>query len=385
MHLLGRSLKLTLNPGTATEKTILNVTNSFVTVPLKSVGVITVVPVDINYVVSSSEPYMPREDQECDRYYAPVFIMVSLVGSAIIAGVIGFIVMMAMKKGKKSEEFEEANPEDIQLAEQPSGGAAPVAVHAEGSQRSSNLRVDVPDERSDAAHDEPPEILVSVPAEQPQAGVPAAAEPQASERPLVSSGNAAAPSSNRSRRPKPAEKQEEEPGKITFKEVLAGHYLLGLFICGRAFNLLLLVTVLLSELFFLGVFYYFLADSHWDGTETSMSYLFESYGKDDVLYYIWSFVITFIISLILTTLFNPVWVREQKARKVSIIVGCALCAALIVLFIILIVLLNIAVCYEYAGRWSVGFLWEFLTEVLIIEFVVMAYRWALLMLFRPKA
>jgi len=33
--------------------------------------------------------------------------------------------------------------------------------------------------------------------------------------------------------------------------------------------------------------------------------------------------------------------------------------------------------YEYAGRWSVGFLWAFLTEVLIIEFVVEAYRWAL--------
>jgi hypothetical protein len=51
------------------------------------------------------------------------------------------------------------------------------------------------------------------------------------------------------------------------------------------------------------------------------------------------------------------------------------------MFIILITLLNIAVCYEYAGRWSVGFLWEFLTEILIIEFVVAAYRWALLKFF----
>lgn len=55
-----------------------------------------------------------------------------------------------------------------------------------------------------------------------------------------------------------------------------------------------------------------------------------------------------------------------------------------VLFIILIVLLNIAVCYENAGRWSVGFLWAALTEVLIIEFVVAAYRWTLLTFFQAN-
>ena len=420
---------------TTTDCTILEFTNSSVTIALKSVGFTTVVPVGINYVVSSPVPYMPVEEQECDRYYAPVFIMVSLVGAALIAAAIGLIVRKTMKPVPKSEEPEEANPEDVQLAERAPSDIAPSDVHIsvpeersqlgsasgasvlrvdvpdersqvsgglredssfradvppERSQASSGLRVDVPDERSDRSQAPQSQagsaMRVDVPDERSQrsSALRGPDEPLASDRPLASSHSAASPRSNRPHRPRPAKKVEEEKERVhvPLKEVLAGHYLLGLFLCGHAVNLLLLVTVLLSELFFLGVFYYFLADSHWDGTETSMGYFFDSYGKDDVLYYIWAFVITFVISLILTTLFNPVWTRTQKARSLSLFVGCVLCVALIVLFIILIVLLNIAVCYEYAGRWSVGFLWAFLTEVLIIEFVVAAYRWALLTFFR---
>jgi len=180
----------------------------------------------------------------------------------------------------------------------------------------------------------------------------------------------------------PRENKKEED---QVKEVLIGHYLLGLIIYRRVVNVWLLLTVLLSQNFFLGVFYYYLADSRGEGTETSMSFFFESYGKDDVLYFIWAIVISFVLSLILTTLFAPTRPRTISGQRLICLCGLTLCALLIILFVVLISLLNTAVCYEYAGRWSVGVLWAFLTEVLVVEFVVAAYRWLLLKLIRTNA
>jgi hypothetical protein len=409
----------------STECTILNLNSSSVTVALKSVGFTTVVPIDINYVLSSPVPYMPKKDQECDRYYAPVFIMVSLVGAVLIAAAIGFCVGKVMKKTAQKEEEAGAESERVDRVElvqdsERSPSEVHISVPDERSQIGSDagasiMRVEVPDERSQIGSDANSSIMrVEVPDERSQIGSDAGASIMRVEVPDErshasigirdgkSDSSLAAdvpPNSSHRSQPQPAEPDrpsssprthsrppkkvdEKEPVHVSITEFMAGHYLLGIFLCGRVINLLLLLTVLLSELFFLGVFYYFVADSHWDGTEISMGELFASYGREDVFYYIWSFIITFVLSLFLTTLFNPIWARTQKAKSLSMLIGAVLCVTLIILFIILIVLLNIAVCYEYAGRWSVGFLWAFITEVLIIEFVVAAYRWALLKFLR---
>ena len=487
------------------ECTILNLTDRTVTISTRSISFMTVVPKGVNYVAGDHFPYVPIEDEECDRYYAPVFIIVSLVGAALLLCGVAFLVKRVAKPANESNyAFESENSlcgqSELELPDQRQDSQQPYIVPGERSQEinlegssllqidvpaershgssrlrgeepistffkinvpsersshvqpgtpeqsqvSSNVRIDVPAEYSQASSslrvDVPPEhsqssssFRVDVPAEQSQASssfrvdVPAEhslpsdntppsnsdasesgqhtvsasslriivpdersrrssdirglPEEEHSEAPVTSEPSPSPHPRIRPRRQRALKKvaaEEEFPVESLWKEFLAGHYLLGLLLFQRGTNLLLLLTTLLSDLFFLGVFYYFQADSHSQGTESLMGYFFSSYGQEDVFFYIWSFVITFVLSLVLVTLLNPVWARTSKSRALSLTCGRTLCGGLIVLFIILIVLLDLAVCSDYAGRWSVGFLWAALTEVLVIQFVVSASRVALI-------
>ena len=254
-----------------------------------------------------------------------------------------------------------------------------VGTPPEQSQASSSFRVDIPPERSQASssfraqHSLPSDNTPPGSSDEVHSKGPVELEPSPSPRSSITP--------LRQRDLKKIVEEEYYPVESMCKEFLAGHYLLGLLLFQHSINLLLLLTTLLSDLFFLGVFYYFLADSHSQGTESHTDYFFSTYGQEDVFFYIWSFVITFVLSLVLVTLLNPVWARTSASRILSFICGKALCCGLIVLFIILIVLLDLAVCSDYAGRWSVGFLWAVLTEVLVIQFVVSAYRVALIKFF----
>ena len=165
---------------------------------------------------------------------------------------------------------------------------------------------------------------------------------------------------------------------------LEGHYLIGLFIVRqwpRWEKLLCLMTVLMSELFFLGVFYYYQQDSTGSGEETSDSYLWSDYLSEDALFYFYSFLLSFVISVIVAVLFNVGEMQTKRERRLTFVgAGVAVCVIVLVLFIILISIMNSEMCYEYAGRWCIGFLWCVITELLALEFIIAAGRFILLRL-----
>lgn len=375
-------VQLVNNRWTALDCEILQMTNSSVTVAVRSLGFFTVVPKDLNALASDPLPYVPISTTSCDRYYAPVGIMAALVIGAVLAAAVTYLLGRVLKSNTESKfktsniaEKREQNSVNEGLANPVRSSEPQLDVIESQGPQSSQPQEDalVPDKPHTAsavnilipaANSDPEHHALNLPSSVISPRAP-------SELPLnlpQSSMLFARDTGNKLESPRLA--------KPLWKDVLEGHYLLGWVLCHRKVNLLLLLTVLLSELFFLGVFYFYLADSRVQGTETSMSYFFSSYGEDDVLYCIWSFVITLVISLVLTTCFTPI--STLKVQYVLSRFGAGLAVALVLTFIILIALLNEAVCYEYAGRWSVGFLWAFLTEVIVLEFIVAAYRWLLL-------
>ena len=390
-------VQLVSNRWTALDCSVLQLTKSSVTVGVHSLGVITVVPKDLNALGSDPLPYVPISTTSCERYYAPVGIMTALVIGAVLAAAATYLLKRFIKTNSNSK-FSISNQPIARLKnEQQSGEGLAFPRESDGvlqmpsmsleenvaakPHTASAVNIIIPPMDSDPerqAFNLPSNAFSPRPATEAQLGLSTnlhqsqllafAMQPAGSSIPLKADLSAK----------KADSLQLEEP---LWKEVLAGHYLLGWLLCRRLVNLLLLLTVLLSELFFLGVFYYYLADSHEQGTETSMNYFFSSYGQDDVFYYIWSFAISLIISLVLTTCFTPI--STLKVHYVLSRAGVAISMALVLTFIVLIAVLNEAVCYEYAGRWSVGFLWAFLTEVLVLEFIVAAYRWLLLKCRKP--
>lgn len=374
--------------------TVLSFSNTSVTVSVSTLGYISVVPKDFRIADSDPLPFQPQDSSDqCDRYYAPAGIMAALVGAAIIAGAIRFVLGRVLKHEIK-KKFEEVHPEP----EVPNSGDRMNVVVSEGlppnPPPTTQTVVRVQGALLPLAQGElPPDgsLDIAHPAEEAkeQADVlsrrSAEAEEQKAFRHDLPPDRQLQPSEE-AFQPHSSVKATEEEAALAeprWKQVLSGHYLLGWILCGRQINLLLLLTVLLSELFFQGVFYYYIAASRYEGTETSMSYFFDSYGQDDVFYYLWAFSITFIISLVLTTLFTPIFTKH--VQRIISLVGVAICVVLDIMFIILIAILNTAVCYEYAGRWSVGFLWAFLTEELILQFIVAGYRFVLLRCRKPTS
>ena len=219
------------------------------------------------------------------------------------------------------------------------------------------MRVDVPDERSQpgAGPIRGEEAVPSAPYTPAQSSPPASARP-ASSRPQ-------SPSTKKDHEP-----TEEINPVVSFLE---GHYLIGLFLVRqwpRWEKLLCLMTVLMSELFFLGVFYYYVQNSTDAGPESSDSYLWSDYFGEDALFYLYSFLLSFVISALAATLFNVGEMQANRQRRLTFVgAGVAVCVIVLVLFVILISIMNSQMCYEYAGRWCIGFLWCVFTELFALE------------------
>ena len=355
--------------------TVLSLSNTSVTVSVSSLGCISVVPKHFKIADSDPLPFQPQDSSDqCDRYYAPAGIMVALVGATIIAGAIRFVLGRVPKhETKKKSEKVHPEPEVLNSGDRMNDAISEDLPPFSRASRQHIRRQFTPNQGKQGSHSQPG--LSSARSVEELGALKQDLPP---DRQLQPSEIAFQPHSFG----KAAEK-EAALAEPRWKQVLSGHYLLGWLLCGRQINLLLLLTVLLSELFFQGVFYYSLSGSHYEGTETSISYFFESYGQNDVFFYLWAFSITFILSLVLTTLFTPIFTKH--VQRIISLVGVAICVVLDIMFIILIAILNTAVCYEYAGRWSVGFLWAFLTEELILQFIVAGYRFVLLRCCKPTS
>lgn len=399
---------------------VLKISNNSAEVQVWRLGIVTVVEKDSGIFVPEQLPLVPfQPSQDCDMWLAPTYIMATLLGVLVISLLSLGGAALALRKPAeqeaeqaKPEQIVEINPPEMSLSEvhisvpgersEASSGqrvlrvelSESIEVPQEGSAAAPlSFRLSIPDERSSSSN---PDIIVPdersvasdhharVPDEGPVASdvpIPASlpsdcgalvVQPQVADKTDLSR-LAEVPKSN----PEVGEKIGEELSPLV--RLVEGHYLLGLVVVRewpRWQKALCLVTALMSELFFLGVFYYYLQDSRDNGQELSSASLWKSYSGDDALLFFYSILISWVVSAGLGALFN---VSQRKKARLGVSVSVGLSAVLLVFFAVLVVLINRQLCYEYAGRWCIGFLWCVIAELFLLEPIFAILRLLLLM------
>lgn len=349
---------------------VLNVTNATASIQVWHLSTFTVVTKEIKtFTPDEMPPFSSNPNYDCDMWLAPVYIMITLV-------VIPLVVLLLLCV--TGTTFIKKPPEDA------------IEFSSREVFKSEDPRFSQPSDRRHPSEPTPPGFVqeqIPDPAAQPVGSFrPAGDLASPNEVDLQMGAPVFTPINAPLSPPERRHSALKKPIVNPLMSFLEGHYAIGLVIVRqwpRWEKLLCLVTVLMCDLFFLGVFYYFLQRSTVEGEEVSDSYMWSEYLSEDARFYLYSFLLSIPISAIAAFLFNSAEMQARpETRRTLLGLGVAFCAVTTVLFIVLISMMNEVMCYEYVGRWCIGFLWCVLTELGALEFLLAAARLVLLKAYR---
>ena len=344
---------------------VLNMTNATASIQIWHFSAFTVVTKEMKGFGPGGMPHFPQKLQyECEMWLAPVYTMIAIV--VVSLGLLAVLCTAGLLcPPKPSEEAAQFSSREGFKSEDP--GFSPPT---ESAPLASQTPMQNPEPK-----DQPLGVF------RPMGDIASAHDVDVHlDSPVFTPVNLAAPPpATRSRR-------VHRPKVTPLVSFLEGHYLIGLFLARqwpRWEKLLCLMTVLLCDLFFLGVFYYFLQESTVEGEETEDSFLWSEYTSQDARFYLYSFLLSVPVSIIAAGLFISAELQVRAERRRTLLgLGVGFCLLAAGVFVVLIASMNAELCYEYAGRWCIGFLWCVVTELGAVEFLLAAGRWALLKIYQ---